>query len=166
MKYREYSLKQFTGHDVDHYKAIRLEALQREPGVFSSNYARETAFTNAQWLDRLNNLNSACFGLYHGNTLIGVTGIVLDKQDTATAHMTQSYIRKERRGRGLSRLLYEARIAWAKQKGLKKLYIGHREDNLSSRSANQHYGFQYTHRESLQWPDGTIADSLYYELKI
>lgn len=161
-----YSIRRFTASGVEHYRTLRLEALQQEPGVFSSSYAREIAFTKEQWLDRLNNVSSACFGLYHGDELVGLTGIVIDKLETHLAHMTQSYIRAEYRGKGLSHLLYDARIQWAKEKGIKILRIGHRENNLRSKAANQHYGFKYTYRESINWPDGTVDDSLYYELRI
>lgn len=162
----EYSIRQFSAAGVEQYKSIRMEALQKEPGVFGSSYAREIAFTKEQWLDRLNNVSSACFGLYYGDELIGVTGIVFDKKEPGLAHMTQSYIRTMHRGKGLSHLLYDARIQWAKVKGIKVLRIGHRENNLRSKAANQQYGFKYSYRESINWPDGTVEDSLYYELRI
>jgi hypothetical protein len=66
--------------------------------MFGSNYTREAAFTDQQWQDRINGHNSDCFGLFCGDQLIGVTGIVIDKDDPTLALMTQSYIRKEHRG--------------------------------------------------------------------
>jgi RimJ/RimL family protein N-acetyltransferase len=159
------SIRRFLPEDLELYKAIRLEALQLEPGMFGSNYAREAAFTDQQWLDRINGQNSDCFGLFCGDSLIGVTGIVIDKDDPTLAHMTQSYIRKEHRGKGLSRLLYEARLAWAAERPqVKRLRIGHRESNHISKAANQHYGFKYVMREPSDWPDGGREDTLYYEL--
>jgi GNAT superfamily N-acetyltransferase len=161
-----YRVMPFAPIEVEQYKAIRMEALQMEPGMFSSTYAREIMFTEEQWLNRLNNITNACFGLYYHEEVVGVTGIVVNDPNESVATMTQSYIRVAHREKGLSRLLYEARIDWAKKKGIKKLLIGHREGNVASRSANQHYGFSYTHRESLQWPDGSVADSVFYELDI
>jgi GNAT superfamily N-acetyltransferase len=161
-----YSIRQFSKSEIELYKSIRLEALQLEPGVFSSTYEKEIRFDREQWLDRLNGITRAAFGLYHDKEIIGLTGIFVDKEHSFIASLTQSYIRVAHRGAGLSKLLYEARINWAKQHGIKKLQIGHREDNLRSKSANQRYGFKYTHRESLQWPDGCVADSLFYELDI
>ena len=73
----------------------------------------------------------------------------------------------EHRGKGLSRLLYEARLSWAAQRPqLKRLRIGHRETNHSSMAANQRYGFKFVWRESLSWPDGSMDDVLYYELTL
>jgi RimJ/RimL family protein N-acetyltransferase len=158
-----YSIRRFLPEDLALYKTIRLEALQLEPGMFGSSYAREASFTDQQWLQRINGDNSDCFGLFYGDRLIGVTGIVIDWNDPTLALMTQSYIRREHRGKGLSRLLYEARLAWAAERPqVKRLRIGHRESNDISKAANQHYGFKYVKRESCDWPDGSREDILYY----
>jgi GNAT superfamily N-acetyltransferase len=160
-----YSIHRFPPEALPAYKAIRLEALQTEPGFFGNSYDFEAALTDAQWAARLSNASGACFGLYHGDELIGLTGIVVsDPGKPREAYMTQSYIRKEHRGLGLSRLLYEARLAWANEYGIIRLVIGHRESNAASKAANQHFGFHYTHSESRNWPDGHTEDMCYYEL--
>jgi GNAT superfamily N-acetyltransferase len=137
-----------------------------EPGFFGNSYAMEAAFTDLQWANRVVSPNSACFGLYCANELIGLTGIFIDLAKPGYAYMTQSYIRKEHRGKGLSRLLYQARMAWAKEQGTRYLEIGHKESNLTSKAANQHFGFKYTRRESRTWPDGSTEDMLYYILEL
>ena len=63
-------------------------------------------------------------------------------------------------------MLYEPRIAWAKEKGYKKLIISHRKSNSASKAANQKFGFVYTHSESKTWPDGITEDNVYYELPL
>lgn len=161
-----YTIDQFNAGTVAAYKQIRLEALQSDPHVFGNSYEKEMSFSNEQWLNRVNNNNSACFGLYANGKLIGLTGIVLDKEETDMAHMVQSYIRKAYRGMGLSKLLYDIRISWAKEHGVKKLKIGHKQSNLASKAANQRYGFTYTYRENIEWPDGSREDVLYYELEL
>ena len=161
----QFTIRRFSPEDLGLYKAIRLEALQLETGVFGSNYAREAGFTDEQWLARINGYDSDCFGLFHGDQLIGLTGIVIDWEDVTLAHMTQSYIRKEHRGKGLSRLLYEARLAWVSERPqIRRLRIGHRDSNHRSMAANQRYGFKFVWREPHDWPDGSREDILYYEL--
>jgi len=159
-----YSIRRFSAGDMDAYRPMRLEALQKECGMFGNSYEQEAAFTDAQWLERLTNTNKACFGLYSGNELIGITGITSDGYAPGLAYMTQSYIRKQYRGRGLSGLLYEARLQWAKEHNIKQLIIGHRKNNLASKHANQRYGFVYTHSEPRTWPDNATEDMLYYKL--
>lgn len=148
------------------YKAIRLEALQLEPGFFGNSYAIEVAMTDAEWLERITDPGMARFGLYCNDELAGLTAIIQDKEKKEEAYMTQSYIRMAHRNKGLSRLLYDARLAWAKEQGIKRLTIGHKENNLASKAANQRYGFRYTHRETRTWPDGSTADMLYYVLEL
>ncbi|HTH81295.1 MAG TPA: GNAT family N-acetyltransferase [Mucilaginibacter sp.] len=162
----QYTIRGFLPEEVKQYKTIRLESLQLEAAVFGSNYAREAAFTAEQWLMRIAQPNSDCFGLYCDGELIGLTGIVIDKADPTLGHMTQSYIREAYRGRGLSRLLYDTRLAWAKQHQLQTLRIGHRESNTVSKAANQRYGFKFSYREPCTWPDGTDEDILYYDLQL
>jgi len=110
-----YTICQLFQEDVEIYKAMRLEALQLEAGVFGSSYTHEIAFTNEQWLARLKGENIACFGLFYQHELVGITGIVIDWDDKELAHMVQSYIRKAHRGCGLSRLYYDARLQWARK---------------------------------------------------
>jgi ribosomal protein S18 acetylase RimI-like enzyme len=43
-----------TDPHIHHYTTLRLTSLQTNPECFSSTYARESAFTNTQWQERLN----------------------------------------------------------------------------------------------------------------
>ena len=161
-----YSLRNFWPHEAGAYRDIRLEALQNDAGMFGSSYAREAAFTAAQWLERITNKDTACLGLYRNDELIGITGIVKDKEDAGLAHLVQSYIRTEHRGKGLSALFYKERIEWAKEHAIKRIVVGHRVGNEAARAATLRSGFSYTHNEPADWPDGTTADIEYYELEI
>lgn len=161
-----YSIKKFSADDVAAYKAIRLEALQNDPGMFGNSYELEATFTEIQWLERVEYPGTGRFGLYAGDELIGITGIITEHYEYGIAYMTQSYIRRQYRGKGLSRLLYEARFSWAKENNIRQLIIGHRSDNRASQFANQRYGFIYTHSEEKAWPDGVIADMRYYKLDL
>ncbi len=145
---------------------MRLEALQTEPGMFGSSYAREAAFTDNQWMERVMNPNAACLGLYCDNELIGITGILIDKEQPDLAHLVQSYIRKEYRGQGLSHILYETRLKWARERNIKRIEVGHRAGNLSATATSMRYGFKYIRSEACNWPDGTSGDILYYELRV
>ncbi|OJW81377.1 MAG: hypothetical protein BGO69_13855 [Bacteroidetes bacterium 46-16] len=165
MAHNSYDIRPFTTAEAGLYKAMRLEALELEAGMFGSNLAHELAFSDEQWLSRITNPDAGCFGLFHGDELIGITGIVIDnKERPEDAQMTQSYIRKAYRGKGLSRMLYDIRLQWAREHGIKRLLIGHRASNHASKAANQHYGFTYIHSETRTWGDGETMDNLYYEL--
>ncbi len=159
-----YHIRQFDTNDREIYRSIRLEALLKEPAVYGSNYKREAAFRDEEWEKRLNNPDSASFGLYYGDRLIGTTGIVVS--DPGKGTLIASYICKEHRGKGLSSLLYQARIDWAKAIGLTHLIVSHRKSNHASKAANQRFGFRYTHEEITTWPDGIEEANIFYCLDL
>lgn len=160
------SLRQFGPQEVDAYRSIRLEALRLEPGSFCSSLARESKLTDEDWTRRLSNPDSATFGLYDGTDLIGLTAVVIDPEQPQTGLLVQDYIRASHRGRGLTRLFYQHRIAWARERGLRQVMVGYREDNAASLAGGLRAGFRPSHRQSQTWPDGTIADCCYYRLEI
>lgn len=162
-----YNLRVIRPDELAVYKLIRLEALQRESAFFGSSYEFELNLPEEEWIDRLINPERVVFGLYYNEQeLVGITSVIADDEEPGKGYMTQTYIRKEHRGQKLSHFFYEARIGWAKQKGLAYLEIGHRENNLISKSAMLHHGFVYTHRVNKNWPDGTNEDMLYYKLDL
>jgi len=161
-----YSLRRFLPADWALYKAIRLEALQADPQVFGSNFDKEFEYPDQQWRDILENPARAFFGLFEGRELIGCTGIATLKENERQAILVASYIRREHRGKKLSRLFYQARLDWAKAKGFDSVIVSHRVSNEVSKAANQRFGFTYTHTKNQLWPDGVEADQLYYELKL
>lgn len=159
-----YGIRHFDAPEWPAYKAMRLEALQSEPAFYGSTYAAEAQRTDEDWEQLISNPRAASFGLYHGNELVGITGIVALRDEPMHAKLVASFIREAHRRKGLSSLLYEARIHWARDRRFEKLIVSHRASNVASKRANQHFGFQYTHTEPCEWPDGNTEDHVFYEL--
>lgn len=157
-------LVQATEDDWERVKAIRLEALQTETGVYGSSYAREAAFDEPTWRAWSAGPRKAIFLLYDDETLVGVTGVMAHWDDPTAALCIASYLRASYRGRKLSRVFYQARIEWARAQGFTRLLVGHRASNLPSMHANQAFGFRETHREPHTWHDGTEEPEVHYEL--
>ena len=165
VKTNGYSLYQFGKQDWMSLKSIRLEALKEEPSVFGSSFEKESLLSDSSWQERLSTRNKAFFGLFPDTgECIGLTGIIREAGRGNSVVLIASYIRKAHRGRGLSKLFYDARIDWAKQNGYGKAIISHRDTNLISKAANQRAGFTFTHWEERVWPDGILAKELFYEL--
>lgn len=151
------------------YKTIRLEAVSRHGGLFGASFEFEASQPDDFWKARLADPDKGTvFGLYDGSMVIGLTGIYRDWNGRAgVAVLCMSYIREEYRGKGLSNLLYKARIDWAKAKGdINLLVVGHREGNNSSKGANQRWGFRLQKIEDLVYGNGEKAKDYVYELKI
>ena len=100
---------------------------------------------------------------------VGLTGMVQDRRDETgqTGGLVMSYLQPPYRGRGLSRLLYQARLDWAiAQTNWTTLVVSCRAGNEASRRANQTFGFQLVSKEPIIWPDGAEADEWKYRLDL
>lgn len=163
----DYILRQFEPNDWSVYKAIRLEALQKEPMFFGSSYERESAEADEQWKNYVSNPIMAFWGLYLGDNCIGLTGISEYWNQPDSLVLRGSYIQKEHRQKGLSSLFYQARLQWAaKQQGFKRIIVSHRASNEASKASNQKFGFKYTYTEDKKWPDGKVEGHVFYELPL
>ncbi len=151
------------------FRDFRLQALRAAPGVFASSYEAEVTRTPGEWQLEMKGPDHQVFGLFDGEQIIGITAAFTWREDPSgqTALLAMSFIRPEYRGRGLSRLLYEARLDWIRARPqFKRVVVFHRESNGASRRANQRHGFRRTGRRSHVWPDGTAEDEIFYELRI
>lgn len=95
-----------------------------------------------------------------------MTGVGVHVHDPTCAFLWGSWLAREARGRGLSRDMYEARIGWARAKGLARVVVSHLRSNIASTRANQHFGFRQAHSSRRTWPDGVVEDEVHYELEL
>lgn len=107
--------------------------------------------------------------MFDEDKIIGLSSVFTWKTDKTgrTALLAMSFIAEAYRGKGYSKLFYESRIAWAKQQNqFEKILVSHREGNEASCAANQAFGFKFTGKEIIDWPDGLKDFEHNYELKI
>ncbi|HYD19601.1 MAG TPA: GNAT family protein [Patescibacteria group bacterium] len=155
----------FTPDEWPLYKAVRLRALQTDPKVFGSNYAREVPRPDEEWQRALTRADMGVFGIFEGDAVIGMTGIVIDAEDPSTAKLWGSWLAPEWRGRGISADMYRARIGWAEaHPTARRIIVSHRESNLASKHANQKHGFVQTHLKPHLWHDGVSEPEVFYAL--
>jgi len=163
------TIRRLTEDDWLEYSQVRLKALQTDPRVFGSNYEKESRMTEAEWRKRLQPDDSAIFLIYEDETPIGTTGVSIDRDDATgkSAFLWGSWLEPDFRGKGLSELIYQTRINWAKQHPtVEKIIVSHRASNLASKYANQKHGFIFTHTNEKVWIDGVTENEIFYELKI
>ena len=138
----DFEVRPFKKNDWIELKNIRLEALRNHPTFFSPSQD-EAKFTEENWIKRIVNPRNCIFGLYFRNKVIGLTGVVTDRENTEVAHLVMSYIRADFRRKNLSTIFYTSRIEWAKkQTRIKILTLDINEENLPSRVACQKHGFK------------------------
>jgi RimJ/RimL family protein N-acetyltransferase len=169
MEHVDIQIRPFKPEEWDAYKTIRLKALDTDPRSFGESLSEAKAKPDDHYKERVSNPNGALFGIFHNADLIGVTGIVVDKDDPsgATAKLWGSWLEPSWRGKGLSRKMYEARINWAKaQPGVKRVIVSHRKSNNISKKANQRWGFKFTHAAERVWPGNQKETEFFYELVV
>jgi RimJ/RimL family protein N-acetyltransferase len=163
------SIRQLTEADWRLLAEIRLKALRSDPLVFGSNFEAESKFTEADWRSRLQSKDSAIFMLFAHETPIGMTGVSIFREDLTnkTAIFWGSWLDPEFRRRGLSNLMYAARLEWAKaHPTVERIIVSHRASNIASKFANQKHGFVFTRTHEKIWVDGKTEDEVCYELKL
>ncbi len=164
-----FSVLQLQEENWNELREIRLNALQTDLAVFSSNLEKESGYKEKDWRKRLENKDAGIFALYEEKRPIGMAGIALDKSDfeRVSAKLWGSWIRPEYRLKGLSNLLFQARIDWATQHPhCRIITVSHRASNLASQKSILKYGFIYTHTHTKEWPDGETDEELFYERRV
>jgi RimJ/RimL family protein N-acetyltransferase len=148
------------------FRDIRLAALAESPGNFITMLAEARDGPQGRWLEMLESEDGVVFGLFDGVALIGITAVYVDRAIPArdTAGLGMTWIEPAYRGMGLSTMIYQARIPWARKKRMARIVVSHRDGNEPSRRAMLAHGFRRTGAAQHRWPDGATVDNISYEL--
>lgn len=161
------SIRPLDPLDWQELREFRLAALRASPGVYYGKLADEEKLSPQEWRDRIAAPDHhQVFGLFEAEKLVGITAVFTDRDDLSgqTAHFAFSFILPSHRGRGLSRMLYEARLAWVRARPkFRRILVGHRSSNEPSRRAMLAQGFVRIGQEPRVWPDGITEDDVHYE---
>jgi len=150
------------------FKDVRLVALQSAPGMFATSYQEALSRSSEDWRRNIAGPDHQVFGLFDGPRLIGIAGVFGGQEEANrdTAFLVMSFIMPEYRGRGLSAMLYRARLDWIQQKGkFKRVVAAIRASNEVSQRACRHFGLECKGHAARNWPDGATEDELIYELR-
>ncbi len=147
--------------DAKSLREIRLEALQKDGGLFVSSYEVESKFPFENWERKCTADDKHCaIGLFNGVDLIGISLVVPYDKDTSgkTGLLGQSYIKYEYRGKGLGNLLYSARMKWILEKSsFESAVVYARDGNGASIALNRKAGAQYLETREMMCGDGQLA---------
>jgi ribosomal protein S18 acetylase RimI-like enzyme len=136
-------VRELAEDDWELLRDVRLAALSDAPYAFGSTHAREAAFTEQQWRDRI---------LSRGVTFLGFLADAGDAGEPAgvsgvytadgAADLVSMWVRPSARGRGVGESLIVA--AWAKARGYDTLYLWVTESNAPARRLYERFGFTPT----------------------
>ena len=162
------SIRALNPGDREMFRDFWLAGLKTFP-VFFGGYAESETISPQMWRTVIQGPTHQIFGLFEDAALIGITAAFAKQEDPSgeTAIFGMSFILPPWRGRGLSRLLYDTRLEWAKARPrFKRVVLSHRESNAASRGAHRRYGFTLTGRVLQPGPDGASEHEEFYEMAL
>lgn len=136
-------VREVTAGDWELMRDMRLAALAEAPHAFGSTYAREVAFTEAQWRGRISD-RSVTYLAYDepgGAAPAGLAGVHVED---GTAEVVSMWVRPGCRGRGVGEALVEATASWAKSRSFPALFLWVTESNAPARELYARCGFAPT----------------------
>jgi GNAT superfamily N-acetyltransferase len=108
------------------FKTVRLRALEESPSAFGSTYAREVQFNDEDWLARAmrwNGERGIGYLAVDNGVGCGIAGALLDPGGESRADLVSMWTAPTHRCLGVGKLLVEAVMAWARQRGVRTLRL-------------------------------------------
>jgi GNAT superfamily N-acetyltransferase len=123
-----FTIRPFAAHEWAAYKDLRLRALADAPDAFGSTLAREQALSDEEWANRLPSGSGMDWSLplvaeIDGKP-VGLAWVRIEPSTSDVANLYQMWVSPDYRGLGLGRMLLEAAITWATEKGAHSLELG------------------------------------------
>lgn len=141
------TLRPFALEDLDRYRTLRLEALERHPEVYGGDHATEAAQSAGDWQARaarmLNPDNQALFVADAAGELVGMTGIFRGHAPKMAhgATIYSVYVRPEWRGARITDHLIGRCLDWARPLGVTIVYLAVITGNTSAIRCYARCGF-------------------------
>jgi ribosomal protein S18 acetylase RimI-like enzyme len=155
------TIQRITIENLSIFKMVRLNALQESPWAFGSTYAREVAFTESEWLARLERWNGergVGFLAMEGESACGIAGALLDPEDPRRAQLVSMWTAPSYRRKGVGRLLVNSVIDWAKQRRIETLLLMVTSANGPAVRFYEQLGFTQTGRTEPYPNDPAIVE--------
>ena len=134
-------VRQTVMEDWRALRDIRLLALREAPYAFSSTYARESAFDEAEWHRRATRDGSFLAFLPE----VGLAGLAGGfQEEPGVVDLVAMFVRPQARGRGIGEALIDAVIGWARARDAASLHLWVTETNKPAVRLYERCGFTVT----------------------
>ena len=140
------------------YRDVRLAMLLDTPRAFGSTYAREAAFSERVWLDRVRGEGRTWLAGRGSLPLGSVTVFRLDEQAPEEACLVAMWVAGHARGHGVGQALVKRALADARERGLRRVTLHVADENAAARRLYERMGFRPTGRTSTLAHDPDIAE--------
>jgi GNAT superfamily N-acetyltransferase len=119
-------LEPVSAENIQIFKRVRLRALEESPSAFGSTHAREVQFDEEEWTKRALRWNGergiGYLAVDNGDGC-GIAGALLDPADESRADLVSMWTAPTHRRLGVGKLLVEAVMSWARQRGIRTLQL-------------------------------------------
>jgi GNAT superfamily N-acetyltransferase len=137
-------VRQAVPGDESTLRRLRLAAMLDSPEAFGSNYQRELARTDADWLRWI--ANGATF-LVETTTTAGIVAAVPDRDDRGVVHLMAMWVDPGARGTGAADALIAAVVEWASGRDARTVRLHVEKRNARARRVYERHEFRATGKE-------------------
>jgi GNAT superfamily N-acetyltransferase len=117
-------IRELVPDDWRTFRDLRLAALEESPDAFASTSARERAFSEEVWRDRLSaSATKTSFVAECDAELAGLVHVQLDAERPERAWLMAMWVSPRARRRHVGRTLVDAVRAWARARGARELVL-------------------------------------------
>ena len=121
------TVRRFAANEWRAYRALRLHALRDAPDAFGSTLAREEAFPDDEWVQRLERGAGSPMDFpliaEDDSQPIGLAWARIDPHDGQVAELYQVWVDPVYRGRGVGRLVIDSALEWARSSGVRQMVL-------------------------------------------
>ena len=121
------TVRRFAANEWRVYRALRLQALRDAPDAFGSTLAREEAFPDVEWIQRLERGAGSPMDfpliVEDASRPIGLAWARIDPGDNEVVELYQVWVDPAYRGRGVGRLVIDSALDWARSAGVRQVVL-------------------------------------------
>ena len=138
-------IRQLHGNDAESYRALRHEALLKNPEAFGSSYEDERNYAASDYRQRLDSKFTYTFGAFNESQLVGVVTLVPEGKVKLKhrANIFAMYVTPAQRGQSTGRLLMKKAIQQANElTNIEQIYLTVNASNEPAKKLYTSLGFE------------------------
>lgn len=136
----DWAVRRLTGEDWQLHRAVRLAMLLDQPGAYGSTFARESAFTERIWRQRI---ETGVLAAVRTDGLPLGTATLYREAAGSVPEIVAMWVAGHARGRGIADALVEACVARAVEQGDPVVQLHVMLDNPRAVACYQRLGFAF-----------------------
>lgn len=156
----EVEIRQLKEKDVEVFRTLRLEGLQKSPDAFGATYEQEVKQDNSFFVERIE--RSIIVGCFDGDDLVGMTCCLQDGSIKCkhVALIWGVYLKEKHRGQGISKKLFE-KILSVLPEDIEQIRLSVASHNKAAKKLYQSFGFEkYGYEERVLKIDNKYYDEI------